>query len=271
MSPATSVPCVHYSFNPWWGCTKLSAGCDHCYAEVIDARAGGNHWGPDAPRRTFGEKYWARPLKWDAAEAASGTRARVLCASMADVFDANAPVGELQRLWALIRRTPSLDWLLLTRRPGRIPRNLPPDWGDGYPNVWLGVSVEDSETARQRVPVLVAIPARLRFVCYEPILGPVDLRPWTDGLHWVIAGGETGPHARPLHPDWALGLRDQCVEAGIPLYFKAWGAGRAGSRLGGRTWHQLPHPPAVPASRYDASSPDSSESEPPSSSASDSP
>ena len=239
-SPA-SIPCVHYSFNPWWGCTRLSAGCDHCYAAVIDARAGGDHWGAEAPRRTFGKKYWARPLKWDRDAAASGERGRVLCASMADVFDANAPAGELPRLWALIRRTPHLDWLLLTKRPGRIARSLPADWGDGYPNAWLGVSAEDAETARQRVPVLVATPARLRFVCCEPLLGPVDLRPWAEKLDWVIAGGESGPSARPLQPEWARDLRDQCVEADLPLFFKAWGSERAGRRLDGRIWQQLPH------------------------------
>lgn len=242
-----STPCVHYSFNPWWGCTRLSAGCDHCYAAVIDAKAGGDHWGPEAPRRTFGEKYWARPLKWDAEAAASGARARVLCASMADVFDAQAPAGQLERLWPLIRRTPHLDWLLLTKRPGRIARSLPPDWGDGYRNVWLGVSAEDTETARQRVPVLVATPARLRLVCCEPLLGPVDLRPWAGSLDWVIAGGETGPGARPLHPDWARDLRDQCVEARIPLFFKAWGSSRAGQRLDGRLWQQLPCAPVAPS------------------------
>jgi protein gp37 len=240
MSAPKSIPCVHYSFNPWWGCTRLSAGCDHCYAATLDARVGGDHWGPEAARRTFGEKYWARPLKWSADAAAAGERHRVLCASMADLFDASAPQGQLERLWALIRRTPSLDWLLLTKRPGRIARSLPPDWGDGYPNVWLGVSVEDAPAARSRLPVLGELPAALRFVCCEPLLGPVDLRPWAQAIDWVIAGGETGPGARPLHPDWAHGLRDQCEEAGIPLFFKAWGAGRAGRRLDGRAWQQLP-------------------------------
>jgi protein gp37 len=163
---------------------------------------------------------------------------------MADVFDANAPAEELPRLWALIRRTPHLDWLLLTKRPGRIARSLPSDWGEGYPNVWLGVSAEDAETARQRVPVLVATPAKLRFVCCEPLLGPVDLRPWAERLDWVIAGGESGPSARPLRPEWARDLRDQCVEANLPLFFKAWGSERAGRRLDGRIWQQLPKVPS---------------------------
>jgi protein gp37 len=245
MSTSQSIPCVHYSFNPWWGCTRLSAGCDHCYAATLDARVGGDHWGPDSARRTFGEKYWARPLKWSAEAGAAGVRDRVLCASMADVFDANAPPGQLERLWALIRRTPHLDWLLLTKRPGRIGRSLPSDWGEGYRNVWLGVSVEDELAARQRLPVLANTPAWLRFVCCEPLLGPVDLRPWAGSIGWVIAGGETGPGARPLHPDWAQGLRDQCEAASIPFFFKAWGAHKAGRRLEGHIWQQLPQAPTL--------------------------
>ncbi|WP_370458903.1 phage Gp37/Gp68 family protein [Aggregicoccus sp. 17bor-14] len=260
---------MHHTFNPWWGCTRVSPGCDHCYAEGIDARAGGGHWGKGAPRRTFGEKYWAGPLAWEREAVRRGERQRVLCASMADVFDAEAPEGELPKLWALIQRTPHLDWLLLTKRPARIARSLPSDWGEGYPNAWLGVSVEDADTAAQRLPVLLSVPARLRFACCEPILGPLPLRPWLSGLDWVIAGGESGPHARPLHPDWVRDLRVQCVEADCPFFFKQWGEYlpgdprsaapgrrtglsarhpgfyrvgkvRAGSVLDSVTWEQLP-------------------------------
>lgn len=231
---------IQYSFNPWWGCTRVSPGCDHCYAEALDARTGGAHWGKGVPRRTFGERYWAGPLKWNEAARKAGERARVLCASMADVFDAEAPPGQLERLWRLIARTPHLDWLLLTKRPARIARSLPEDWGDGYPNVWLGVTVENQELASQRIPVLVSVPARLRFLCCEPLLGPVDFRPWAWGIGWVLAGGETGPHARPVHPDWVRGLQEQCQEAGLPFYFKQWGRYRRGHSLEGRTWEEVP-------------------------------
>lgn len=226
-------------------CTRVSPGCDHCYAERIDLRAGGGHWGKGAPRRTFGDKYWARPLQWERAAVRSGERARVLCASMADVFDAEAPEGALERLWALIRRTPHLDWLVLTKRPARIERGLPPDWGSGYANVWLGATVEDQTLAEQRVPVLLDVPARLRFLCCEPLLGPVDLSPWLPALDWLIAGGESGPSARPVHPDWMRGLRDQCLAAGVPFCFKQWGAARSGQVLDGQLWEQLPPAPAV--------------------------
>ncbi len=206
---------IDYTFNPWWGCTRVSPGCDHCYAEALDGRTGGSHWGKGVPRRTFGEKYWARPLKWNAEAAEAGQRAHVFCASMADVFDAEAPEGQLERLWALLRQTPHLDWLLLTKREGRIARSLPPDWGEGYPNVWLGVTAEDPERAAQRVPLLVAAPARRRWVNCEPLLGPVDLRPWLSALDLVLAGEESGAGARPMHPDWLRGLREQCRAAGV--------------------------------------------------------
>jgi protein gp37 len=214
---------IPYTFNPWWGCTRVSPGCDHCYAEALDRKTGGAHWGPDAPRRTFGEKYWARPLKWNQAAQKSEAPTFVLCASMADVFDADAPEGQLARLWDLIRQTPRLDWLLLTKRPARIARGLPPDWGEGYPHVWLGSTAENQALAAQRAPVLLAVPARRRFLCCEPLLGPVDLRPWTGGLHLVIAGPESGPHARPMHPDWARDLGAQCEAAGVPFVFKGRG------------------------------------------------
>jgi protein gp37 len=230
---------VQHSFNPWWGCTRVSPGCDHCYAEALDARAGGAHWGQGVPRRTFGDKYWAGPLKWNEAARKAGQRARVLCASMADVFDAEAPPGLLERLWRLIPQTPHLDWLLLTKRPARIARGLPAGWGRGYPNAWLGVTVENQELATQRIPVLLSVPARRRFLCCEPLLGPVELRPWPQGIDWVIAGGESGPRARPVRSDWVRGLRDACQEAGLPFYFKQWGY-RPGRTLDGRTWEELP-------------------------------
>ncbi|MCI0671755.1 MAG: phage Gp37/Gp68 family protein, partial [Myxococcaceae bacterium] len=175
MGAETEISWTHSTFNPWWGCTRVSPGCDHCYAESFDRRVGGAHWGKGVPRRTFGDKHWGEPLKWNAAAAKAGERRRVFCASMADVFDAEAPDGALERLWALIRATPALDWLLLTKRPGRIRHSLPADWGDGYPNVWLGTTVEDQERAEQRIPVLLDVPARVHFLSCEPLLGPVDV------------------------------------------------------------------------------------------------
>jgi protein gp37 len=175
MGAETTIAWTDHTFNPWWGCTKVSPGCDHCYAETFDRRVGGKHWGKDAPRRVFGEKHWNEPKNWNELAAKEGVRKRVFCASMADVFDADAPEGQLERLWALIRETPHLDWLLLTKRPSRIRRALPADWGTGYANVWLGTTVEDQQRADERIPVLLDVPARVRFLSIEPQIGPVDL------------------------------------------------------------------------------------------------
>jgi protein gp37 len=221
----TAIEWTDHTFNPWWGCTKLSPACDHCYAEAWDRRTGGDHWGPHADRRTFGDKHWDEPLQWDRAAAAAGTRRRVFCASMADVFDNSAPEGALDRLWHVIRSTPRLDWQLLTKRPQNVRKMLPPDWDHGYANVWLGTTTENQEEADRRIPHLILVAARVRFLSCEPLLGPILLRPdWLRGnLHWVIAAGESGPKARPSNPEWFRSLRDQCTAAGLAFLFKQWG------------------------------------------------
>ena len=144
---------------------------------------------------------------------------------MADVFDNAAPESALDRVWQLIRSTPWLDWQLLTKRPQNIRAMLPPDWGDGYANVWLGATTENQEEADRRVVHLSLIKARVRFLSCEPLLGPISLRrDWLNGkLHWIIAGGESGPKARPANPDWFRALRDQCAAAGLAFLFKQWG------------------------------------------------
>ena len=137
-----------YTFNPWWGCTKVSDGCKFCYALSIANRYGHDVWGVGATRRTFGENHWREPVRWNRKAGESGKRLRVFCASMADVFDPEAPADEREKLWDLIRETPHLDWQILTKRPQLIAENLPFDWEDGYPNVWLGTSVEDERVPR---------------------------------------------------------------------------------------------------------------------------
>lgn len=142
MGENSKIEWTHHTFNTWWGCVKVSPACDNCYAESLSKRFG-DHWGPKAEYRTFSDKHWNEPLRWNRAAEKAGERHRVFCASMADVFDNRAPEGARERLWALIRQTPHLDWLLLTKRPQNIAEMLPEDWGDGYPNVWLGVTVEN--------------------------------------------------------------------------------------------------------------------------------
>ena len=145
---------------------------------------------------------------------------------MADVFDNHAPDGERERLLALIRETQWIAWQLLTKRPQNMAKMLPADWGNGYPNVWLGTTVENQVEAKRRIPYLLAVPAAIHFLSCEPLLEAIDLAPWLNGIDWVIAGGESGRGARPMHPAWVRSLRDQCMEAGTAFFFKQVGSHR---------------------------------------------
>ena len=140
-----------------------------------------------------------------------------------DVFEWDRALDNLrERLWTLIESTPNLDWLLLTKRP-HLARRLAP-WASAWPtHVWLGTTVENQLFADRRIRFLLDVPCRYRFLSCEPLLGPVDLSAYIGGLHWIIAGGESGGHARPTHPDWIRRLRDQCVNAGVAFHFKQWG------------------------------------------------
>jgi protein gp37 len=266
MAENSNIEWTHHTFNPWIGCTKVGPGCDHCYAEVWDSRGlqqKETRWGPHAARTRTSAANWRKPLAWDKAAAAAGERHRVFCASLADVFDNHTSILPEWRadLWALINATPNLDWMLLTKRPGNIGNMLPVpfDFEKQYPNVWLGCTVVNQAEADRDVPKLLAVPAAVRFLSMEPLLGPVDLYQWmgvhhhpdnnTDdpatlaainamiaaarqkyrakhgsaGIDLVIVGGESGPGARPMHPDWPRSLRDQCVAAGVAFHFKQWG------------------------------------------------
>lgn len=243
MGKETGIAWCDSTFNAWWGCTKVDPLCDNCYAEAWDKRTGGKHWGEGAPRRTFGEKHWAEPRKWNAAAEKVGKRHRVFCSSMADVFDKDAPPGELDRLWALIRETPWLDWQLLTKRANRIAESLPHDWDQGYPNVWLGVSV-GTVKGLWRAKALADIPAEKRFISYEPALELVDFRPVLIDFDWLICGAESGPHARPMPEEWARSARDQCQMVGCYFFLKQY-ADERGRKislplLDGRQWAEFP-------------------------------
>ncbi len=293
----SNIEWTHHTFNPWVGCTKVSPGCDHCYAEAWDRRfAVSGHamrWGQGKKRQRTSSTNWKQPLRWNREAEALGIRYRVFCASLADVFDNQVPTTWRQDLFALIERTPQLDWLLLTKRVGNVRSMVPAHWistsfqhgpdpsnidAAGWPpNVWLGASICNQEEADREIPKLIDVPASVRFLSMEPLLGPVDLthlnsgrevneidsltpytweeeidlwrdseedwrlsfedhygralgaqltRPMHNTLDWIIVGGESGPDARPMHPDWVRSLRDQCETAGVPFHFKQWGEWR---------------------------------------------
>ena len=249
MAENSNIEWTDHTFNPWIGCQKVGPGCDNCYAETWDARGlqqNESRWGPHATRTRTSAANWRKPLAWDRAAAAEGVRKRVFCASLADVFDNHPSILPEWRadLWALIASTPNLDWMLLTKRPSNIAKYLPNDskapwyrpWNQcwPWPNVWIGCTVVNQAEADRDIPKLLDVPAAVRFLSMEPLQGPVDLTQSVRGilrypeymninLQLVIVGGESGPKARPMHPDWVRGLRDQCSKYHIAFHFKQWG------------------------------------------------
>jgi protein gp37 len=290
MGADTRIEWADHTFNPWTGCQRVSPGCDHCYAEALAKRAPKTFgsWLPGGERKRTSEAYWRQPLVWDRKARGEGRRFRVFCASMADIMDKAAPIAWFVDALDLMRTTPRLIWLLLTKRPQMVRARLEAalahlaqgfdrgdllewiaGWLHGQPpeNVWLGTTAEDQREFQRRVPFLRRLPAVKRFLSCEPLLGEIDaacdLR--SGDIHWVIAGGESGPKARPSHPDWFRSLRDQCQAAGVPFFFKQWGEyvpvgpvdrgsatdpheyawervgkKRAGAVLDGREWREIP-------------------------------
>ncbi len=240
MADSTQIAWTDSTFNPWWGCTKIAPGCDNCYAAAFDKRIGGKHW--ENQPRTMSEAYWQKPLRWHQQVQATGLMHKVFCGSMCDWTDNNAPAGQLVRLWDTIRLTPDLDWQLLTKRAVNIKKRLPSDWDEGYDNVWLGVTVENCKHGLKRLEILKTIPAYIRFISVEPLLeclGPVDL----NGIDWVIVGGESGPHARPMNKDWVYSLQRQCHEQNTPFFFKQWGGtsrDKGGDLINGQQYKNWP-------------------------------
>jgi protein gp37 len=239
------------TFNPWWGCSRVSPACAHCYADTLATRYGYSLWGEARSRRFLSDSHWKQPVLWNRRSAVQRRRTRVFCASMADVFEDHPELAsERARLWRLIEETPNLDWQLLTKRIENV-RPLVP-WGDSWPNnVWLGVSVENSRFA-YRVDLLRDTHAKVRFISAEPLLGdlfddkrgrraPLSL----DGIDWVIAGGESGPGCRPTDLQWIRELRDVCQGTSTAFFLKQLGGhpdkrGKDKARLDGRLWRQFP-------------------------------
>jgi protein gp37 len=273
MAHNSKIEWTDHTFNPWIGCTNVSPGCDHCYAESWSKRSGLVKWGNN-PRRRTSEVYWRAPLKWQAASAAfdrqHGRRQRVFCASLADVFDNQVDRAWRSDLFDLIAATPALDWLLLTKRPQNIEKMLPNDWSErGRPNVWLGTTAEDQSRFDQRWPVLSRIPAVVRFISYEPAIGPMRLNPTQQQQpDWIIVGGESGHGARPMRATWAREIIRDCQSLAVAPFFKQWGAiannplvseqamvpkaavlvdqhGKGGGLLDGQLYRYFPHPRGI--------------------------
>lgn len=294
MSANTSIEWTDSTLNWWEGCTKVGPGCDHCYAEARNARFGGGqtiNWGPGAPRRITSEHNRNNLRRWNKREFVQcascawrgekrdfkraddagfdhsmcpncsgvdyiAARRRVFCSSLADVFDNEAPQEWRDAMFVEMEACPELDFLVLTKRIGNARKMVPAHWlrGKWPANVWIGATIVNQAEADRDIPKLLAVPARVRFLSMEPLLGPVDLSPWLDiyqfdeasrwsrrnvgrtaRLDWVIVGGESGPGARPMHPDWARSLRDQCAAAGVPFLFKQHGEWAPGSGDFGRS------------------------------------
>lgn len=257
MAENSKIEWTDHTFNPWWGCMKVGPGCDHCYAETLDKRTGGEHWGAGAPRRRTSEKNWNLMRRLNEKAQKSGIYPKVFCASMADVFDNEVPEQWRIDLFELIRECQHLNWMLLTKRIGNVTKMLPDvfDRGD-YSHVGIMATVVNQEEADRDIPKLMRLKKEQNLswigLSCEPLLGPIHLGylGWPGGetrprdgynaligiryengdiaerlpkIDWVICGGESGAHARPMHPRWAAGLRDQCDAAQVPFFFKQWG------------------------------------------------
>jgi protein gp37 len=278
MGTESKIEWTDSTFNPWVGCTKIArpgkkpSACDFCYAEIWSKRSGQVKWG-NSPRKRTTTNYWRTPLSWNARalnfQRIHGRRQRVFCASLADVFDNQADPRWRSDLFALIRECDHLDWQLLTKRPQNISKMLPPNWGTGYPNVWLGVTAEDASAYRQRARYLFKIPSVVHFVSYEPALGPIGTLE-IDGHtpNWLIIGGESGvraDRARRTDPQWARDAILECKRVGAAPFLKQWGCylnnpyvveeglatndamrldppsnGKGGGMLDGRLWREFP-------------------------------
>lgn len=218
------------TFNIAWGCQKVSPGCSNCYAETLAGRYRANEklWGPPATatRSPMSAAYWKHPVRWNKLREPGvrgpGENRLVFCSSMADVFEDHPVINaEREKLWSLIRRTRNLTWQLLTKRPENIARMLPDDWELWYyPNVWLGVSIESDEYVhRARYLTHATFDTVVKFVSYEPALGPLPSLD-TNGIDWLIYGGESGAARRPDEDGWVRSIAARCKQSDTAFFYK---------------------------------------------------
>lgn len=249
MPLGTDISWAESTFNPWIGCTEVSPACDFCYARREDEKKmwTPEGWGKGKERKHTSPSSWNAVRSWNKEMAKRGRRMRVFCASLCDVLDVEVDESWRTELWELIKETTSLDWQLLTKRPSLYASKLPKEWmKNGVPpHVWCGTTVENQKYAEIRIDHLLKIPAEVRFLSVEPLLGRLDLAKWLPskrftrgstspdparGIQWVIVGGETGKisEARLSHPAWYRKIRDDCTQSKppTPYFFKQWGSYR---------------------------------------------
>ncbi len=261
MADKSAIEWTEATWNPVTGCDRVSEGCNHCYAQTLAKRLkamGNRRYQRDGDPKTSGPGFGitlhhdqlALPLRWKQPRV-------VFVNSMSDLFHDEVPDSFIASIFHTMALTPQHTYQVLTKRPGRMSSVLR-RWQDtelaklvGLSNVWLGTSVENQKWANVRIPKLLQTPSAVKFLSCEPLLGQVDLALTLDGLgtyreslvDWVIVGGESGPGARPMDPDWARLIREQCRAWGVPFFFKQWGGRtpKAGGReLDGRTWDEMP-------------------------------
>ena len=234
MGDKSAIEWTDATWNPVTGCTKISPGCKNCYAERLAARlqAMGNPRYRNGFAVTLHPDQLALPLKWSAPR-------RIFVNSMSDLFHEVVPEDFIRRVFETMEKASWHNFQILTKRASRLEELAPQlPWPQ---NVWQGVSVESSQYT-WRIEHLRKVPSVIRFLSVEPLLGPIPNLP-LKGIHWVIVGGESGPYYRPMNPAWAKGVRDQCLAAGVPFFFKQWGGRtpKAGGRLlDRRQWNEMP-------------------------------
>ena len=246
MAENSKIAWTDDTFNPWWGCARIGPGCDNCYAATLDKRTGGDYWDSDKTPRRTGEQNWNKPCKWNKQAEAAGVRRKVFCASMADVFDNRVPQKWRDDLWALVRETPNLDWIIVTKRIGNAAKMLPTDWGDGYRNVWLLITVVNQDEVNRDIPKLLSVRAHVHGLSVEPQLESILVRhAHMKRLDWVICGAESGPHRRPFDVRWARTFRDACHASQTAFFLKQIPGGTHKGvieipELDGQQWTQFP-------------------------------
>ncbi len=234
MAQSSTIEWTEATWNPVTGCTKISPGCKFCYAERMAHRlkAMGQDRYRNAFKLTLQPDVLEAPLKWKSPKV-------IFVNSMSDLFHKDVPSEFIQQCFAVMRKASQHTFQVLTKRPERVAEmNGQLEWPK---NVWMGTSVENVDYL-DRIRALQKTAAKVRFLSVEPLLGPIARLP-LKGIHWVIVGGESGPGARPMNPEWVRQIRDQCIAKGVPFFFKQWGGvnkKKTGRKLDGRTWDELP-------------------------------